>query len=169
MKGKRGLLIPRSFFKDRKKRQAMEIQTRFQKKIPGLNGQTIKRLLKEAFKDLVNHDVELSILFTDDEHISQLNRHYLGRDGSTNVLAFPMSGGPEIDVDSGLLGDVVVSADTAIRESKDFGVPLNETIYRLLIHGILHLLNYDHEKSFEEALRMEKEEKRLLAIIMEEV
>jgi rRNA maturation RNase YbeY len=79
-----------------------------------------------------------------------------------------MSGGSAADVDSRLLGDVVVSADTAIRESKDLGIPLNETIYRLLIHGILHLLNYDHEKSSEEALRMEKEESRLLAIIMEE-
>jgi rRNA maturation RNase YbeY len=146
----------------------MQIQTRFQRKISGFNGQKIKRLLKKAFEDFVNHDVELSILFTDDNHISQLNRRYLGREGPTNVLAFPMSGGSAADVDSGLLGDVVVSTDTAIRESKDQGVPLNETIYRLLIHGILHLLNYDHEKSSEDALRMEKEEERLLAIIMEE-
>ncbi len=147
----------------------MEIQIRFRKRIPGLKSQKIKQLLKKTFKDLVNHDVELSILFTDDNHISQLNRHYLGRDSSTNVLAFPMSGGSAVDVDSGLLGDVVVSVDTAIRESKERGVPLNETIYRLLIHGILHLLNYDHEGLSEEALRMEKEESRLLAIIMEEV
>lgn len=147
----------------------MEIQIRFRKRIPGLESQKIKRFLKKACKDVVDHDVELSILFTDDNHISQLNRHYLGRDSSTNVLAFPMSGGSAADVDSRLLGDVVVSADTAIRESKDLGIPLNETIYRLLIHGILHLLNYDHEKSSEEALRMEKEESRLLAIIMEEV
>jgi len=147
----------------------MEIQIRFRKRIPGLKSQKIKRLLKKALKDLVNHDVELSILFTDDNHISQLNRRYLGRDSVTNVLAFPMSGGSSTDVDSGLLGDVVVSVDTAIRESKDLGVPLNETIYRLLIHGVLHLLNYDHEKSSEEALRMEKEEHRLLALIMEDV
>jgi rRNA maturation RNase YbeY len=147
----------------------VEIQISFRKRIPGLKSQQIKRFLKRAFKDVIDHDVELSILFTDDDHISQLNRHYLGRDSSTNVLAFPMSGGSAADVDSGLLGDVVVSVDTAIRESKDLGTPLNETIYRLLIHGILHLLNYDHEKSSAEALRMEKEESRLLAIIMEEV
>jgi probable rRNA maturation factor len=146
----------------------MEIQIRFRKRIPGLESQKIKRFLKKAFKDVVDHDVELSILFTDDNHISQLNRDYLGRDSSTNVLAFPMLGGSAADVDSRLLGDVVVSADTAIRESKDLGIPLNKTIYRLLIHGILHLLNYDHEKSSEEALRMEKEERRLLAIIMGE-
>ncbi len=147
----------------------MEIQIRFRKRIPGLKSRKIKQLLKKTFKDLVNHDVELSILFTDDNHISQLNRHYLDRESSTNVLAFPMSGGSAVDVDSGLLGDVVVSVDTAIRESKERGVPLNEITYRLLIHGILHLLNYDHERSSEEALRMEKEESRLLAIIMEEV
>ena len=146
----------------------MEIQIRFRKRIPGLKSRKIKRCLNTAFKDLINHDVELSILFTDDDHISQLNRYYLGRDSSTNVLAFPMSGGSAVDVDSGLLGDVVVSTDTAIRESKDLGIPLNETIYRLLIHGILHLLNYDHELSSQEALQMEKEEKRLLARIMKE-
>ena len=114
---------------------------------------------------MANHDGEVSILFTDDGHIAQLNRQYLGRDGPTNVLAFPMSGGEPSDVESGMLGDIVVSVDTAMRESKELEEPLDETIHRLLIHGILHLLNYDHERSSEEAERMEEEEKRLLDII----
>lgn len=114
-------------------------------------------------------DAELSILFTDDRHISQLNSRYLGRDGPTNVLAFPMTYGPPPDIESPMLGDVVVSVDTAIRESNELGEPLTETICRLLIHGILHLLHYAHEGSVEEAKRMEKEEARLFVLIKKDL
>jgi rRNA maturation RNase YbeY len=112
-------------------------------------------------------DGELSILLTDDQHIAQLNHRYLGREGPTNVLAFPMAGGPPPHVKSGMMGDVVVSVDTAIRESGALEETLEETLYRLLIHGILHLLNYDHERSSEEAARMGQEEERLLSLIKE--
>jgi probable rRNA maturation factor len=117
---------------------------------------------------LACHDRELSILFTDDDRIAQLNDQYLGRKGPTNVLAFPMAGGPTPNVDSAMLGDVVISVDTALRESKDLGEPLEYTINRLLIHGILHLLGYDHEQSTKEAARMEKEQDRLIALVREE-
>ena len=69
------------------------------------------------------HDGELSILFTGDKDIAELNRNYVGVKGPTNVLAFPMSGGPPPNVESGMLGDVVVSVDTAIRESKNWVNP----------------------------------------------
>ena len=114
-------------------------------------------------------DAELSILFTDDQHITQLNSQYLERDGPTNVLAFPMTHGPPPDIESPMLGDVVVSVDTAIQESNEMGESLTETIFRLLIHGFLHLLNYDHEGSHEEAKRMKKEEARLFALIKKEI
>ena len=126
-------------------------------------------MMKRVLKDLAFHDAELSILFTDDQHITQLNSQYLEKDGPTNVLAFPMTDGPPPDIKSPMLGDVVISVDTAIRESDEVGEPLTETIFRLLIHGILHLLNYDHEGSPEEAKRMGKEEVRLLALIKKEI
>jgi probable rRNA maturation factor len=113
-------------------------------------------------------DVELSVFFTDDKEISRLNNRYLGRSGPTNVLAFPISGGPPPDPETGMLGDVVISVDTAISESKSTGEPLNETVFRLLIHGVLHLLNYDHERSSEDADIMETEQGRLLSLIREE-
>lgn len=113
------------------------------------------------------HEKELSILFTDNERIAWLNDRYLGRKGPTNVLAFPMAGGPEPEVETSMLGDVVISVDTALRESKEIGEPLEQTIDRLIIHGVLHLLGYDHEKSAAEARRMENEEERLMALIME--
>jgi len=111
------------------------------------------------------HDKELSILFIDDGDITKLNEQYLNRKGPTNVLSFPMAGEIVPGVASTMLGDVVVSVDTAIRESKEMCEPLSHTIDRLLIHGVLHLLNYDHEKSMLDAELMEKEEKRLMALI----
>lgn len=113
-------------------------------------------------------DKELSVLFTDDAHMAHLNRRYLGRNGATNVLAFPMGEGPTSDFDSPMLGDVVISVTTAFRESEAFGETLEHTIFRLLIHGLLHLLGYDHETSIAEATRMEKEEQRLIALMKED-
>ncbi|MEW6664683.1 MAG: rRNA maturation RNase YbeY [Thermodesulfobacteriota bacterium] len=112
-------------------------------------------------------DGELSILLTGDGPISILNKRYLGREGPTNVLAFPMGparGGPS---DAGMMGDVVISLDTALRESAKIGEPLDRTVDRLLVHGILHLLDYDHERSPAEARRMRREESKLLALMEE--
>lgn len=108
---------------------------------------------------------ELSILLTDDEHIARLNRRYLGKEGPTNVLAFPMSEGPQAAAPTGMLGDIVISVDTALREAELSGEASSKTLFRLLIHGLLHLLGYDHERSGEEADRMQKAQDRLLALI----
>ncbi len=108
---------------------------------------------------------EVSILFTDDTYISQLNKRYRGIDRPTNVLAFPMSEPGSPKDRSGMLGDIVISLDRAVQESEDLGEALEETIYRLLIHGLLHLLDFDHERSSEEELRMNKEQTRLLGLI----
>jgi len=108
---------------------------------------------------------ELSILFTDDKRIAELNNRYLGRKGPTNVLAFPMEEGATSGFESPMLGDVVISVGAALRESEAFGEDLEHTIDRLLIHGLLHLLGYDHEKAGSEAEHMENEEKRLLSLI----
>ncbi len=91
---------------------------------------------------------EISVLITDDEEIKELNRRYRGKDEPTDVLSFPIGekvGGTLI------LGDVVVSVDTALRQAKDTGLSLDEVLDRLLIHGILHLIGYDHENGDEEA------------------
>lgn len=110
---------------------------------------------------------ELSVLLTDDAEIADLNRSYLGREGPTNVLAFPLSGGPAPHIDSLLLGDVVVSLDTARRESEELGESLERTVHRLLVHGVLHLLGYDHEGSRARERKMAMEEARLLALMKE--
>jgi rRNA maturation RNase YbeY len=123
--------------------------------------------MEKVLEDLGCHDKELSILFTDDRCISKLNDHFLHKKSPTNVLAFPMSGGPSPQFDSGMLGDVVISIDTARRESEALDEPLECTLDRLLIHGVLHLLGHDHEQSSSQALHMRKEEERLMGLIKE--
>lgn len=121
-----------------------------------------------VLKDLGSDEKELSIFFTGDEQIAELNRSYLGRDGPTNVLAFPITGDSQMDIESVMLGDVVISVDTARRESEEANESLEMTVFRLLVHGILHLHGYDHERSLEDEKIMQTEEKRLLNLIMEE-
>jgi len=111
------------------------------------------------------HNKELSILFTNDEHIAELNRLFLKRDRPTNVLAFPMEGGPESGPQTPMIGDIVISLDAAERDAEEIGEDLDRTINRLLIHGFLHLLGCDHERSEADARKMERETERLLHLM----
>lgn len=105
---------------------------------------------------------ELSLVLTDDPGIAVLNQDYLGRVGPTNVLAFPMGEGQFAELNPGLLGDVVVSVDTAWREAAGHGLDPGEHFMRLVIHGILHLLGHDHLQDEAQALAMEELTERLL-------
>lgn len=109
-------------------------------------------------------DGELSILLVDDPHIERLNTEYLNREGPTNVIAFPMREGSFGNLNPQLLGDVVISADTAASEAKIAGIPTETRIIELLVHGILHLFGYDHENDEQEARRMEKKSRDLMAM-----
>jgi probable rRNA maturation factor len=108
---------------------------------------------------------ELSILLIDDTQIANLNRDYLQRKGPTNVIAFPMREGEFTEVNPELLGDVVISLETAEREGLAGGQSMQSRLDELLIHGILHLIGYDHENSEAEAEMMEAKSSELLEII----
>ena len=110
-------------------------------------------------------DAELSIVIVDDAEIADLNQRYLQRSGPTNVIAFPMQEGAFADISPHLLGDVVISVDTAAREGHDAGMPMAERFAELLVHGILHLLGYDHETEEADALAMEAKSRELLALL----
>lgn len=112
-----------------------------------------------------NPDAELSLLITDDDEIARYNKAYLNRNGPTNVIAFPMAGGEYPDITPDLLGDVVISADTAAREARETDISTEERFTQLLIHGILHLLGYDHETSDSDAEIMEQKSEELLNAI----
>ena len=110
-------------------------------------------------------DAELSILLVDDLEIAELNQQYLNRPGPTNVIAFPMQEGEFSGISPQLLGDVVISLDTADREGSQAGIGMQSRLDQLLIHGILHLLGYDHENDVDEARRMEEKSDELVQLI----
>ncbi len=111
-------------------------------------------------------DSELSIVITDDEQIREINRDYLDRDRPTNVISFAMQEGEGSGLQPGLLGDVVISAETAARDAAEAGLTFESELLFLLLHGILHLLGFDHERGSEEDARiMEEKEREVFAII----
>jgi probable rRNA maturation factor len=110
-------------------------------------------------------DAELSILIVDDQQIARLNQQYLNREGPTNVIAFAMQEGPFTDITPDLLGDVVISVETAHREAQNAGLSRTAYFDRLLIHGILHLLGYEHENNKSEAQKMEQKTNEILESI----
>ena len=107
----------------------------------------------------------VSLLLVDDREMATLNHHYRGKEGPTNVLSFALTEGEGIDLsvmDIRELGDIVISLDTVLREAIEHGQSLHARLDWLLIHGLLHLLGYDHEQSEEEAVRMYDKELELL-------
>ena len=105
---------------------------------------------------------EISIVMTDNDQVQQLNKTYRGIDKPTNVLAFPMQEGQFADITPGLLGDVVISCETAQQEADKANISLDERMSQLLIHGILHLMGFDHEASPSDARMMEDKSLELL-------
>ena len=129
----------------------------------------------------VKADSELSVLFVDEVAMAELNRRFLGKDGPTDVLAFPIDDddvveggrspdslgpGPSVDPESSdppnLLGDVVVCPAVAARNAPDHAGTYDDEMALLVVHGILHILGMDHVDG-EEAEAMEQRERELLA------
>jgi probable rRNA maturation factor len=139
--------------------------------------ESAKRLLADAERLLSVAglpDCELSLTLTSDRAIRALNRDYRGIDSSTDVLSFSQleeSGAAPLDpralrsLSGVLLGDVVISIDTALRQAREYRVTPAGRLRRLLIHGFLHLLGYDHERSPTDARRMFTRERALAAKI----
>lgn len=130
----------------------------------------IRRLLTALCEELLPEaDIELSISLVGDRRMRQLNRDYRGYDKTTDVLSFPL----EPDLRSAVagiapvpsilaLGDIVISPKVCLQQASDWGWTPGERLAQLLIHGLLHLLGYDHELE-PERLAMEALEDRLLA------
>jgi probable rRNA maturation factor len=105
---------------------------------------------------------EVGIVFVEDVYSRELNRRFRGIDKPTDVLAFPLSEDPDADPPDRYLGEVYVNVDRAAVQSAEYGVSLSREIARLLVHGLLHLLGYDHEISAAEAKRMRAREEHFL-------
>ena len=109
---------------------------------------------------------EVSIVIVDDEEITRLNRQYFHRNRPTNVISFPMAAGECGAINPQILGDVVISAETARHQAAAAGGETEEEILFLLGHGILHLVGYDHEGSPAERKKMEAKEQELFSSLV---
>jgi probable rRNA maturation factor len=124
----------------------------------------INKIARRVLKELgVPGNAELSISFIDDVNMRELNRTYRQIDRTTDVLSFPQDEGPDFT----LLGDIIISLDTARRHSKSYGVTLHEELKKLIIHGVLHLLGHDHKKKKETQIMRDKEKE--LSLIVKEL
>jgi rRNA maturation RNase YbeY len=123
----------------------------------------VKKRVQQIMVYLGCPEQEIGVVFGSDRLLQELNRRYRHKDRPTNVLAFPQSPTYAGEPASTILGDVIVALPTAAREAHDLQQSLEERVVYLLLHGILHLLGYDHEGSAVQRRRMEALEQEVLA------
>ncbi|NLW24100.1 MAG: rRNA maturation RNase YbeY [Clostridia bacterium] len=113
----------------------------------------------------VNPAAEISLVFVDDQEIRNLNKTYRGLDAPTDVLSFPMYEREDLleisDEEVILLGDIVISLETASRQAQEYGHSLEREVAYLMVHGLLHLLGYDHLVEEEKKIMRQREEELL--------
>lgn len=124
-----------------------------------LNNKTEKEIdnkkVNETIKDIVNDFIEeyskkiINILITDDSEIEEFNRKYRNKEGPTDVLSF------EYGLDEEVIGEIIISIDSIKKNAKELNETFDEEFYYILIHGVLHILGYDHIED-EEAHEMDK-------------
>jgi probable rRNA maturation factor len=131
------------------------------RRLAGVRAADVRR---DASRMLVSLEVagELSIALVGDAEMQALNRDWRGKDRPTDVLAFALREGEHADVHADVLGDVVISLDTAARQAAARGATAADEVRVLLAHGVLHLLGYDHERSPADARRMFAKQRALL-------
>ncbi len=131
-----------------------------------VDSKKIKPQVAKVLDSMDCNEHEISILFTGDQGIRNLNQRFRGIDCPTDVLSFPQllddtpeTPGPPV------LGDIAISLETARVQSKEHSLSMEEELTLLLIHGILHLLGYDHEISDQEDDRMRKKTRELFTMV----
>ncbi|MBR7098490.1 MAG: rRNA maturation RNase YbeY [Clostridia bacterium] len=133
----------------------------------------LKMLVRAAIEATLDYEqygnpVEVSVTFTDDEDIRKLNRQFRNIDRATDVLSFPLfdySGEedePPVDELMGMLGDIVISLETAKRQAAEFGHSFEREAAFLCVHSMLHLLGYDHETGDEDEADMRRRQSEIL-------
>ena len=141
--------------------QKPQIWIKNQQKQIRINPHLIRRILKGILAELGLINPEISILLIDDPQIRELNRKHRKKDNSTDVLSFPMLDNSSEHVQPQLLGDIVISVETAEKQARDRKCTLYNELCILLIHGMLHLLGYDHELSKKDEVKMQKQEAKI--------
>ncbi len=132
-------------------------------------GKLTRRALKALSALGCDQETELSVFICDDKEITFIHKEYFGIDEPTNVISFAQAEGEFTEVEPQMLGDVVISFETAARDAVEAGHSLDDELIFLLIHGILHLSGYDHEGDRAgEAPVMEAREDELFKMVLTE-
>lgn len=129
-----------------------------------------RRAIKAALTyEKVDYDCEVSVTFTDNEGIRELNREYRNKDSATDVLSFPLNdfaAGEKVDKTMTVaLGDIVLSLERAAEQAEDFGHSFKRETAFLCVHSTLHLLGYDHEISDEDDADMRCRQSEIMKIL----
>jgi probable rRNA maturation factor len=131
-----------------------------------VDARKIEQQTGKVLTSLDCNEHEISILFIGDQRIRDLNQQFRDIDRPTDVLSFPQISEDELEAPGALvLGDVAISLETARCQSEEHGLSFEEELTLLLIHGILHLLGYDHEVSDQEEERMRNKTRELFSLI----
>jgi probable rRNA maturation factor len=124
-----------------------------------LTGFRLKKIALAVLELVGRRDVELSLALIGNAEMRRLNARYRSKDYPTDVLSFPVEG--PVGATAPLLGDVIISVEKAAQQAKERRHSLEREMELLLIHGIVHLLGYDHERSAKDARAMGRVEKRI--------
>jgi rRNA maturation RNase YbeY len=130
------------------------------RQLPRIDPRLLRSRAARALREVGQANSELSIAIVLDDEIAALNSEHRGERSATDVLSFSLLEGEHSDQRGKLLGDVVIGIGTAARQARAAHRGLDAEVARLLIHGILHLIGWDHEESAEAKL-MRAEERRL--------
>ena len=121
---------------------------------------TIKKVLEYGLEKLKTGDVTFNIIFVNNPYIHELNKNYRNIDRETDVITFALEDDKTFNPEERILGDIYISIDKAHSQSEEYGHSLMRELCFLAVHGMLHLLGYDH---------MEKEDERVMFNLQEEI
>jgi probable rRNA maturation factor len=123
-----------------------------------------RQLAERSLKKIGVEDKGATVAFVSDRAMRELNRRWRGKRGTTDVLSFPAEQEVWEQVEGKMLGDVVISIEQAARQAAENGLTLDEEIAQLILHGLLHLCGYDHERDEGEMNALELRLRRRLGI-----
>lgn len=132
---------------------------------------SLEQALQTASAVMMNHlclqDQQVNLLLTNDHELAALNHTFRNKTGPTNVLSFPAQAPELFLLPDNIVerGEVAISVDTALKESRDCGISLQDRLIWLIAHGLLHLMGSDHERSAQEAREMATAEQQLIALV----
>jgi probable rRNA maturation factor len=127
----------------------------------------LRILVRRALRFLHLSGADLRILVVGDEEMERWNREFLGRQGTTNVISFPEEDAGQVP-SSRVAGDILLSAPACLSQTSDWPCSKEERVFFFIVHGVAHLLGYDHGKGRVEAARMRREEVRVYRSCLKE-